>query len=87
MPAASSMPISSSSAAKVDHHAFADDGLDSGPQDSARNQLQNELFFPDENRVAGVMAALITRHDVEAFGKQIDHFAFAFVAPLRTGER
>ena len=68
---------------QIDHYAIADDGLDSGPQDSAGNQLQNKLLFPDKNRVAGVMAALITRHDVEALGKQVDHFAFAFVAPLR----
>ncbi len=68
---------------QIDHHAVADDGLDSGPQDSARNQLQNELLFPDKNRVAGVMATLIARHDVEALGKQVDYFAFAFVAPLR----
>jgi hypothetical protein len=68
---------------EIDHHAVADDGLDSGPQNSAGNQFQNELLFPDENRVAGVMATLIARHDVEALGKQIDHFSFAFVAPLR----
>ena len=34
--------------------------------------------------MAGVMATLVARNDVEAFGQQIHYFAFAFVAPLRT---
>ena len=70
-------------AREIYHHAVADDGLDAGAQDAAGDQLQNKLLFPDKDGVAGVVAALIARHDVEALGKQVDHFAFAFVAPLR----
>ena len=36
----------------------------------------------DEYGVAGIMAALISRHDIEAIGEEVDDFAFAFVAPL-----
>ena len=68
---------------RVDHQAVADDGLLPGPQNAARNQLQDELLFADENRVAGVVSALIARDDIEAFGEEIDDFAFALVAPLR----
>ena len=32
--------------------------------------------------MAGVMAALIARHDVEPLGEQIDNLTFALVAPL-----
>ena len=38
---------------------------------------------PIQHGVAGVVAALIAGHDVEALGEQVDDFAFAFVAPLR----
>ena len=34
------------------------------------------------NRVAGVVAALVTRNDLESLREQIDDLAFAFVAPL-----
>jgi len=34
--------------------------------------------------VAGVVATLISRDDIESLRKQVDDFALAFVAPLRT---
>jgi len=33
--------------------------------------------------VAGIVAALITDHDVETIRKQIDYLALALVSPLR----
>ena len=54
-----------------------------GAQNAAGNQLEDELFFADEDGVAGVVAALIARDDVEALGEKIDDLTFAFVAPLR----
>ena len=83
MPAASSIAISSSSAARSTTTPLPITAVHARPQNAAGNQLQNELLFPDEDRVAGVVAALIARHDVEALGEQIDDFAFALVAPLR----
>ena len=47
----------------IDHHAIADDGLDAGPQNAARNQLENELLGADEDGVSGVVAALVAGHD------------------------
>ncbi len=47
------------------------------------DQLEDEFLFADENRVAGIVAALIARDDVEALGQQVDYFALAFIAPLR----
>ena len=46
-------------------------------------QLQYEFLLPDEDRMSGVMAALITRNGVKFLGKQIDDLALAFIAPLR----
>ena len=62
MPACSSFSISSISAAGIDHHAVADDGLDPGPQNAARNQLENELLRANKYGVPGVVAALIASH-------------------------
>ena len=67
---------------RIDHQAVADHGLLARAQNAARNQLQNELLLADEDRVAGVVAALIARHDVESLGEEIDDLAFALVAPL-----
>ena len=68
---------------QIDHHAVADHSLTPGRRMPLGNQLQNELLLADEDRVPGVVAALIARHNIEALGKQIDDFAFALVAPLR----
>jgi len=53
-------------------------------QNPAGDQLQNELLIADDHRVARVVAALITRYDVEPGGEQVDDLAFALVAPLRS---
>ena len=36
----------------------------------------------NDDRVAGVVAAGVTRHDGETLREDVDDFAFAFVAPL-----
>ena len=67
----------------VDHQPVADHGFLSGTQDAARNQLEDEFFFADEDRVARIVSALIARDDIEPFGEEIDDFAFTLIAPLR----
>ena len=44
--------------------------------------MQDVFLLPDEDRVAGVVAALRADHDVRLFGQHVDDFAFAFIAPL-----
>ena len=68
---------------QVDHHAVADHGLHARAQNAAGDQLENEFLLADEDGVAGVVAALIARDDIETLGEQIDDFAFALIAPLR----
>jgi hypothetical protein len=34
--------------------------------------------------VAGVVASLVARDNIEALGQQIDHFPFTLITPLRT---
>ncbi len=68
---------------RIDHHAVPDHSLDSRPQYAARNQLQNEFLLADEHRMAGIVTALIARHDGEFLGEKVNHLPLAFVAPLR----
>src|SRR5205823_3306612 len=65
------------------HDAIADDGLNSGPEYPAWNQLEYELLLADEYRVSRVVPALVARDEVEFLGEQVDHLPFALVTPLR----
>src|SRR5262249_28596338 len=69
---------------QIHHHAVADDSLDARTQNSAGNQLEDELFFADVDRVSRVVAALVARDDSEPLGEEIDHFTLTLVGPLRT---
>jgi len=69
---------------RVQHHTVADDCAAVRAQHAAGDQLQDELFAADDDRVSGIMAARITRHDGKASGEDIDDFSLAFVAPLGT---
>src|SRR5260363_191441 len=50
--------------------------------DAGWNQPQNRFAALNPSGVSGVMAALKTHHAMRALGEPIDHFAFAFMAPL-----
>ncbi len=52
-------------------------------QNSTGHETQHELAVPDEDRMAGIVAAPVANHVVEMPGKQVDDLAFAFIAPLR----
>ena len=84
MPFASSAGNFVEQRGQIDHHAVADDGLHAGAQNAAGDQLEDELLLADEDGVAGVVAALVARDDVEALRQKIDHFPFTLVTPLRT---
>ena len=64
------------------HHAVADEALHVLVQDSRRDQRQHGLLAADDQRVAGVVSALETRHRGGALGEQVDDLALALVAPL-----
>lgn len=68
----------------IHHHSVANDGLNARPQNAARNQLEDELAVADEHRVAGVVPALIARHDGKLFREKVHHFTFSFIPPLST---
>ena len=64
------------------HHAVADEALHVLVEDSRGNERQHGLLAADDQRVAGVVAALKTRHRGGALGEQVDDLALALVAPL-----
>ena len=67
---------------RIEHYAVADNTAAAFAQHAAGNQLQDELLALDGDRVSRIVAAGITRDDLEALREHVNDFAFAFVAPL-----
>ena len=66
----------------VDNHSVADDRCHMLVEHPAGNELECERLAVDDQRVTGVVTALVA-HDVLAFlGDYVDDTAFAFIAPL-----
>ena len=70
----------------IEHNSVADDTTATLAQHAAGDELKDELFALDGDGVPGIVAAGITRHQVEALGEDVDNFAFAFVTPLRADD-
>ena len=66
----------------VDDHAIADDRQLAGAHDAGRQQRQLVFNPADDQRMAGVMAALKPDDDVGAAGQPVDDLALALIAPL-----
>ena len=67
---------------RIHHYARTDDRRAMGIQDPGRNEVQRVSFATDDDRVAGVVPALIPDYEVGVLGEQVGDFAFALVAPL-----
>ena len=67
----------------IDNDAIADDGELARPDDPRRQQRQLVGDLVDDQRVAGIVAALETHHDIGALRQPVDDLALALVAPLR----
>src|SRR5262249_46497494 len=68
--------------ARIDHHAIADNGLYPA-ENTTRDQLQDIFPIANKDRVAGIMATLVSRDNIEAIREKVDNFAFSLIAPLR----
>src|SRR5205823_6162404 len=66
-----------------DNDAVAEVHAHGGPQNAGENQTQNGLLAADDERVAGVMAALKADDALRVLGQPVDDLALAFIAPLR----
>jgi hypothetical protein len=68
---------------RVDHHAIADDGELARTDDARGQERQLVADTVDDQRVAGIVAALEADHHVGAFRQPVDNLAFSLVTPLR----
>ena len=67
---------------RVDHHPVPDNTLLAFVQNSRGDQVQDELFRADHDRMARVMAALVARNNVRPLRQQVNDLSFSFIAPL-----
>src|SRR5262249_42868408 len=67
---------------RFDDDAVADDGCDVVVQDPARDELESEHLAVDDDRVAGVVAALVADDQLALLGEIVGEAALALVAPL-----
>ena len=87
MPAASSSSISANSACGSTTTPLPITQVMPSCRMPDGQQPQDELAPVRVDRVAGVVSALIARHDREVRREQVDDFAFALVAPLGAQHR
>jgi hypothetical protein len=66
----------------VDDDAVADDGELAGPHHARRQQGELVGLVADDQRMAGIVAALEAHHDLGALAQPVDDLALALVAPL-----
>ena len=71
----------------IDDHAVAHDVDNAVAQNAARQQVQNKFSLFVDDRMPRVVTALIAHDHVVFRRKQIDHTAFALVAPVDTANR
>ena len=67
---------------RVDNHAIADHTLASRPQYTAGHKVKHKLFAVNDDGVAGIVTARVTRYDSVAFAEHVHDLAFALVTPL-----
>ena len=67
---------------RIEHHAVADDAELARPHHAGRQQRQLVGDAVDDERMAGIVAALEAHDDVGALRKPVDDLALALVAPL-----
>ena len=67
---------------RIEHDAVADDRELARPHDARGQQRQLVDLVADDERMAGVVAALEAHHDIGLERQPIDDLALAFVAPL-----
>ena len=71
---------------RVEDHTVADDRELAAAHHAGRQQRQLVDLAIDHQRVAGIVAALETHHDIGALGQPVDDLAFALIAPLRADD-
>ena len=66
----------------VQNDSISDNAFCSRSQNAGGDEVKDVFGASDNDGVAGVIPALAAYDDFSSFGKEIDDFAFAFIAPL-----
>ena len=66
----------------IHDHAITDQTLLTGLQNTRGDQMQNKMLSIKNDRVARVIAALITHHGIRFFSEKMNDLAFSFISPL-----
>ena len=69
---------------RIQHYAVTDEVGLSALEDTGRNAPKHIFLAVEFQSVSGIRTALKTRHYVIFRGQNIDHLAFALVAPLKS---
>ena len=67
---------------RIEHHAVADHRQLRGPQHAGRQQRQLVGLAVDDERMAGIVAALEAHDDIGLLRQPVDDLALPLVAPL-----
>ena len=67
---------------RLHHDAVADHGHDVVVEDPARDELQGEGLAAHDDRVTGVVTALVAHDDVHVLGEEVGELALPLVTPL-----
>ena len=67
---------------RIEHHAIADHGQLRRPQHARRQQRQLVGLAIDDERMAGIVAALEAHDDIGLLRQPVDDLALPLVAPL-----
>ena len=69
---------------RVHDDPAADNGRDVGVEHPRGDQVELERLLADDDRVAGVIAAVGADHDRDRLGEEVGRLALALVAPLKS---
>ena len=67
---------------RIEDDAIADDREFSGPHDARGQKRELIDLMIDDERMAGIVAALKAHHDIGLERQPIDDFTFSLIAPL-----
>ena len=70
---------------RIEGHAVAHDAMRTLIEDARRHEAKLVCLAIDDDRMAGIAAALIAHDRVGLLCQVVDNLALAFIAPLRTG--
>lgn len=71
---------------RVEDHAVSDDVHDAFAEDTDGEEVGGVFLVTDADGVTGVGSAAVAGDKVDVVGEEVDDFAFAFVAPLKTDD-